>query len=198
MKQHPFFFSIQPNGVTLYSSNRRSYSRASPSIARAGWLLGLGEKNKISLPDIVNVGKPVLHEPAKEVEVREIRSDKLQNIIDDMVAAMRKAPGILRNTLAMHPRKRLKAQDKRPFDLLALNLLIQQVLIHGLQKIEGSSYMAGKRKRKGANEPVKKDVTPEPNDNAVAWRNFFKANYKALRAAEKGLTEKEVTDKLKV
>ncbi|KAF4346326.1 hypothetical protein G4B88_007879 [Cannabis sativa] len=56
-----------------------------------------------------------------------------------------------------------------------------------------SSYMAGKRKRKGGNEPVKKDVTPEPNDNAVAWRNFFNANYKALRAAEKGLTEKEIT-----
>ncbi|KAF4391494.1 hypothetical protein F8388_008898 [Cannabis sativa] len=108
----------------------------------------------------------------------------------------------------------------------ALNLLIQQVLIHRLQKIVvcwinlyrcsetiltkecnerkksnvniGSSYMAGKRKRKGANEPVKKDVTPEPNDHAVAWRNFFNANYKALRAAAKGLTEKEVTDKLKV
>ncbi|KAM6557014.1 hypothetical protein CsatB_004033 [Cannabis sativa] len=58
--------------------------------------------------------------------------------------------------------------------------------------------MAGKRKRKGGNEPVKKDVTPEPNDNAVGWRNFFNANYKALRAAEKGLTEKEATDKLKV
>ncbi|KAM6561178.1 hypothetical protein CsatA_030417 [Cannabis sativa] len=53
--------------------------------------------------------------------------------------------------------------------------------------------MAGKRKRKGGNEPVKKDVTPEPNDYAVAWRNFFNANYKALRAAEKGLTEKEIT-----
>ncbi|KAF4375543.1 hypothetical protein G4B88_022190 [Cannabis sativa] len=83
-------------------------------------------------------------------------------------------------------------------DSKALNLLIQEVLIHGLQKIEGSSYMAGKRKRKGGNEPVKKDVTPEPNDNAVGWRNFFNANYKALRAAEKGLTEKEATDKLKV
>ncbi|KAM6572883.1 hypothetical protein CsatA_016963 [Cannabis sativa] len=65
-------------------------------------------------------------------------------------------------------------------------------------ELRGSSYMAGKRKRKGGNEPVKKDVTPEPNDNAVAWRNFFNANYKALRAAEKGLTEKEATDKLKV
>ncbi|KAF4390582.1 hypothetical protein F8388_006079 [Cannabis sativa] len=58
---------------------------------------------------------------------------------------------------------------------------------------KGSSYMAGKHKRKGGNEPVKTDVTPEPNDNAVAWRNFFNANYKALRAAEKGLTEKELS-----
>ncbi|KAF4356939.1 hypothetical protein F8388_015915 [Cannabis sativa] len=64
--------------------------------------------------------------------------------------------------------------------------------IHELMRYS-SSYMAGKRKRKGGNEPVKKDVTPEPNDNAVAWRNFFNANYKALRAAEKGLTEKEVS-----
>ncbi|KAF4377449.1 hypothetical protein G4B88_026402 [Cannabis sativa] len=74
----------------------------------------------------------------------------------------------------------------------ALILLCEQGLIHRLLKIEGSSNMAGKRKRKGANEPVKKDVSPEPNDNAVAWRNFFNANYKALRAAEKGLTEKEI------
>ncbi|KAF4377491.1 hypothetical protein F8388_024982 [Cannabis sativa] len=64
---------------------------------------------------------------------------------------------------------------------------------HGLFIIHGWET----QKERG-NEPVKKDVTPEPNDNAVAWRNFFNANYKALRAAEKGLTEKEATDKLKV
>uniref|UniRef100_A0A803QSJ1 Uncharacterized protein n=1 Tax=Cannabis sativa TaxID=3483 RepID=A0A803QSJ1_CANSA len=51
--------------------------------------------------------------------------------------------------------------------------------------------MAGKRKRKGAAEPSKKDVSPEPKDNVVAWRHFFNANYKALRAVEKELTEKE-------
>ncbi|KAF4396790.1 hypothetical protein F8388_004758 [Cannabis sativa] len=62
-----------------------------------------------------------------------------------------------------------------------------RIIIHGWET----------QKERG-NEPVKKDVTPEPNDNAVAWRNFFNANYKALRAAEKGLTEKEATDKLKV
>ncbi|KAF4351057.1 hypothetical protein G4B88_026095 [Cannabis sativa] len=65
----------------------------------------------------------------------------------------------------------------------ALNLLIQQVLIHGLQKIEGSSYMAGKRKRKGANEPVKKDVTSEPNDNAVTDK--LKVQYKGFTDEEK-------------
>ncbi|KAF4352344.1 hypothetical protein G4B88_000947 [Cannabis sativa] len=84
-------------------------------------------------------------------------------------------------------------------ETVVLSELVHLVLfISGSFSERGSSYMAGKRKRKGGNEPVKKDVTPEPNDNAVAWRNFFNANYKALRAAEKGLTEKEATDKLKV
>ncbi|XP_030488498.2 peptide deformylase 1A, chloroplastic [Cannabis sativa] len=119
-------------------TNRRSYSRASPSIARAGWLLGLGEKKKTSLPDIVKAGDPVLHEPAKEVEVGEIGSDKIQKIIDDMVAAMRKAPGVglaapqigvplrivvLEDTkeyISYAPKEETKAQDRRPFDLLVI------------------------------------------------------------------------------
>lgn len=63
-------------------------------MARAGWLLGLGEKKKTSLPDIVKAGDPVLHEPAREVEPGEIGSDKIQKIIDDMISSMRKAPGV--------------------------------------------------------------------------------------------------------
>ncbi|KAF4377523.1 hypothetical protein F8388_025014 [Cannabis sativa] len=82
------------------------------------------------------------------------------------------------------------------FGVTVLHFLVLRLRLR--PRCTSSSYMAGKRKRKGGNEPVKKDVTPEPNDNAVAWRNFFNANYKALRAAEKGLTEKEATDKLKV
>ncbi|KAF4395949.1 hypothetical protein F8388_013118 [Cannabis sativa] len=33
---------------------------------------------------------------------------------------------------------------------------------------------------------------PQPKDNVVAWRYFFNANYKALRVAEKELSEKEI------
>ncbi|KAF4398754.1 hypothetical protein G4B88_028117 [Cannabis sativa] len=76
------------------------------------------------------------------------------------------------------------------FGVTVLRFLVLRLCLR--PRCTSSSYMAGKRKRKGGNEPVKKDVTPEPNDNAVAWRNFFNANYKALRAAEKGLTEKEI------
>lgn len=79
---------------TIFTT-RRTYSSASPSITRAGWFLGLGEKNKkMSLPDIVKAGDPVLHEPAREVEPEEIRSERIQKIIDNMVMAMRKAPGV--------------------------------------------------------------------------------------------------------
>uniref|UniRef100_A0A2N9I5S3 Peptide deformylase n=1 Tax=Fagus sylvatica TaxID=28930 RepID=A0A2N9I5S3_FAGSY len=74
----------------------KPYSAAPSSIARAGWLLGLGEnkKSKTSLPDIVKAGDPVLHEPAREVAVEEIGSERIQKIIDDMVRVMRKAPGV--------------------------------------------------------------------------------------------------------
>ncbi|KAF4365959.1 hypothetical protein F8388_019203 [Cannabis sativa] len=93
----PPLMAVQPSPTRMSSNSyvlQQFYSHASPSIARAVWLLGLGEKKRTSMPDIVNAGKPVLHEPAKEVEVREIGSHKLQNIIDDMVAAMSKAPGV--------------------------------------------------------------------------------------------------------
>lgn len=72
----------------------KPFSSSSTSVPRAGWLLGLGEKKKMSLPDIVKAGDPVLHEPAREVEVGEIGSDRIQNIIDDMVKVMRNAPGV--------------------------------------------------------------------------------------------------------
>lgn len=81
-------------GSNTIFTTRRTYNSASPSIAKAGWLLGLGEKKKMSLPDIVKAGDPVLHEPAREVEPEEILSERIQKIIDDMVAVMRKAPGV--------------------------------------------------------------------------------------------------------
>lgn len=61
--------------------------------ARAGWFLGLGEKQQV-LPEIVKAGDPVLHEPAQEVPPEEIESERIQKIIDDMIKVMRKAPGV--------------------------------------------------------------------------------------------------------
>lgn len=48
----------------------------------------------MSSPEIVKAGDPVLHEPAREVDPEEIGSDRIQKIIDDMVKAMRMAPGV--------------------------------------------------------------------------------------------------------
>lgn len=61
--------------------------------APAGWFLGLGDK-KNALPEIVKAGDPVLHEPAAEVAVGEIGTERVQKVIDDMVAVMREAPGV--------------------------------------------------------------------------------------------------------
>ncbi|KAH7547378.1 hypothetical protein FEM48_Zijuj01G0303400 [Ziziphus jujuba var. spinosa] len=122
---------------TIFTT-RRTYSSASPSIAKAGWLLGLGEKKKTSSPDIVKAGDPVLHEPAREVEPGEIQSERIQKIIDDMVLAMRKAPGVglaapqigiplriivsedTKEYISYAPKEDIKAQDRRPFDLLVI------------------------------------------------------------------------------
>ncbi|URD97907.1 Polypeptide deformylase [Musa troglodytarum] len=62
----------------------------------AGWFSGFGAKKSkgAAPPEIVKAGDPVLHEPADEVPPREIGSEKIQKIIDDMVSAMRKAPGV--------------------------------------------------------------------------------------------------------
>ncbi|KAL4636381.1 hypothetical protein ACB092_03G003400 [Castanea dentata] len=62
---------------------RKPYSSAPNPILRAWWLLGLGDKKKMSLPDI-----------AREVGVEEIGSEWIQKIVDDMVWVMRKAPGV--------------------------------------------------------------------------------------------------------
>ncbi|XP_076892777.1 peptide deformylase 1A, chloroplastic-like [Bidens hawaiensis] len=105
----------------------------------ASWLSGLGKKKKIMhLPSIVQAGDPVLHEPAKEVPVQEIGSDRIQKIIDDMVQVMRRRPGVglaapqigiplkiivLEDTkeyISHAPEEENKEQDRRPFDLLVI------------------------------------------------------------------------------
>lgn len=83
----PEFMNPNPHFTT-----RKSLS--SSHTAKAGWLLGMGEKKKTSLPDIVKAGDPVLHEPAREVDPKEIGSERIQKIIDDMVKVMRMAPGV--------------------------------------------------------------------------------------------------------
>lgn len=54
----------------------------------------MGDKKKVSLPEIVKAGDPVLHEPAREVDPEEIGSERIQKIVDDMIKAMRSAPGV--------------------------------------------------------------------------------------------------------
>ncbi|KAI4355726.1 hypothetical protein L6164_004473 [Bauhinia variegata] len=117
---------------------RQSFRSASSSAAKAGWFLGIGEKKKVSLPDTVKAGDPVLHEPAREVDPSEISSERIQKIIDDMIRVMRKAPGVglaapqigiplriivLEDTteyISYGPKEEIKAQDRRPFDLLVI------------------------------------------------------------------------------
>lgn len=75
----------------LFTSRR---PLSSSVVSKAGWFPGLGERKKTSLPEIVKAGDPVLHEPAKEVDPDEIGSERIQNIIADMVRVMRMAPGV--------------------------------------------------------------------------------------------------------
>jgi len=73
----------------------KSASTSQICTARAGWFLGLGaDTKKTNLPDTVKAGDPVLHEPAREVDPSEIKSEKVQKTIDDMIRVMRKAPGV--------------------------------------------------------------------------------------------------------
>ncbi|KAG4947880.1 hypothetical protein GYH30_040970 [Glycine max] len=97
----------------------------------SGWLAG-------KLAKIVKAGEAVLHSRAEEVEAIEIKSERVQKIIDDMVRVMRKAPGVglaapqigipLRiivledkiQYMAYFSNQELKAQDRTPFDLLVI------------------------------------------------------------------------------
>jgi peptide deformylase len=83
--------SKPPFILTLSSSSQIATVRT-----RAGWFSGLTDNNKkkMNLPDTVKAGDPVLHEPAQEIDPSEIKSEKVQKIIDDMIRVMRKAPGV--------------------------------------------------------------------------------------------------------
>lgn len=87
-------FTMSPRPLLGLRSLASSSSHT--ATARAGWFLGLTEdkKKKMNLPETVKAGDPVLHEPAQEVVPSEIKSEKVQKIIDDMIGVMRKAPGV--------------------------------------------------------------------------------------------------------
>lgn len=90
------------------------------------------------MPKIVKAGDPVLHEPAQDVDPKEIGSERIQKIIDDMINTMRLAPGVglaapqigiplriivLEDTkeyISYAPKEEIKAQDRHPFDLLVI------------------------------------------------------------------------------
>ncbi|KAK1416792.1 hypothetical protein QVD17_25909 [Tagetes erecta] len=135
--QHkPSKTAIKVDFITKNRDRNMSYSTGP---ARAGWFLGLGEKKNVAdLPEIVQAGDPVLHEPAQDVRPDEIGSDRIQKIVDDMVKVMRRAPGVglaapqigiplkiivLEDTeeyIGYAPKEDVKAQDRRPFDLLVI------------------------------------------------------------------------------
>ncbi|XP_010922013.1 peptide deformylase 1A, chloroplastic [Elaeis guineensis] len=104
----------------------------------AGWFSVFGTRKRAVLPEIVKAGDPVLHEPAGEVPVEDIGSERIQRIIDDMISVMRKAPGVglaapqigiplkiivLEDTkeyISYAPKNEIEAQDRHPFDLLVI------------------------------------------------------------------------------
>ncbi|KAK9054670.1 hypothetical protein SSX86_025749 [Deinandra increscens subsp. villosa] len=126
--------AINAQFITI-SRGFSSYTARNPT----SWLSGFAKKkNIVNLPGIVQAGHPVLHEPAREVPVEEIGSDRIQKIIDDMVQVMRRRPGVglaapqiglplkiivvedTKEYIAHAPEEENKAQDRRPFDLLVI------------------------------------------------------------------------------
>ncbi|KAJ0680185.1 putative peptide deformylase [Helianthus annuus] len=129
---------LNPNSSQPITILNRPFS-SSTSRSPESWLSGFGMIKKITkLPRILQAGHPVLHEPAREVTVEEIGSDRVQKIIDDMVQVMRRRPGVglaapqigiplkiivvedLKEYIAEAPEEENIAQDRRPFDLLVI------------------------------------------------------------------------------
>ncbi|GMI78093.1 peptide deformylase 1A [Hibiscus trionum] len=138
-KSPPIYLSTQtPVSGPAFSNPTPRRPLSSSAGRKAGWFLGLGDKKKMDLPEIVKAGDPVLHEPAREVDPNEIGSERIQKIIDDMVRVMRMAPGVglaapqigiplriivLEDTaeyISYAPKDEIKVQERRPFDLLVI------------------------------------------------------------------------------
>ncbi|KAF6154230.1 hypothetical protein GIB67_001126 [Kingdonia uniflora] len=132
-------FNLLANNGNNFITTTRTQPHSSSSTVRAGtWFKGFGVDKKPMLPDIVEAGDPVLHEPARDVSVDEIGSEKIERIVEDMIGVMRKAPGVglaapqigiplriivLEDTeeyISYASKKEIKAQDRHPFDLLVI------------------------------------------------------------------------------
>lgn len=120
-----------------------------------GWLSGLlgrkgggGAPTAMTVtPGTVKAGDPVLHEPAQEVSPGDVPSEKIQGIIDQMIAVMRKAPGV---GLAA-------PQIGVPLKVLSLHSIV--LLLYALAYVQSSKdsrYIA---------QPVK-----FANDRLLFWR----------------------------
>ncbi|XP_027340734.1 peptide deformylase 1A, chloroplastic-like [Abrus precatorius] len=104
---------------------------SSSSGSGSGWFAG-------KLPKIVKAGERVLHQPAEEVVGSEMKSERVQKIIDHMIRVMRIAPGVglaapqigiplriivledRKEYMNYETKEEIKAQDRRPFDLLVI------------------------------------------------------------------------------
>lgn len=138
LHKDPIFEPISPHFVQLRRFRRRP---STISAASSGWFSGFGLSKKKAaspLPDIVKAGDPVLHEPAREVPVEDIESERIQKIVDDMIGVMRQAPGVglaapqigiplriivledTREYISYAPKNEIAAQDRRAFDLLVV------------------------------------------------------------------------------
>ncbi|GLJ05555.1 hypothetical protein SUGI_0020160 [Cryptomeria japonica] len=118
--------------------NIETQDKRMTSVPLAGGFFGFGKKKASQLPEIVQAGDPVLHEPTGEVLPEEIGTERIQKIIDDMVAVMRAAPGVgiaapqigvplqiiaLEDTkeyISYAPKEEVEAQQRNSFDLLII------------------------------------------------------------------------------
>lgn len=93
-------------------------------------------KNK--LPEIVQAGDPVLHEPAEEVKKEDIGSARIEKTINDMVDVMRAGPGVglaapqigvplqiivledTKELMSYTSSEECEAQQRVPFDLMVI------------------------------------------------------------------------------
>ncbi|MED6120494.1 Peptide deformylase 1A, chloroplastic/mitochondrial [Stylosanthes scabra] len=126
--------------ISLLGSSASAFVNSScfSSKTRSGWFGGLEGNKKSKLPPIVSAGERVLHERAAEVNPKEIKSERVQSMIDDMIRVMRKAPGVglaapqigiplriivledKQEYISLDTQEDVQAQDRRPFDLLVI------------------------------------------------------------------------------